>query len=105
TIPLCAQWYRQTNAVIFLSDREGFGFPIAEAASMSRWAIISQHNTAGVEAGGSAVVAIDPDSPETAALQVLQQLKQQQHPDPQNDLQKWSDSAVAYADEISKLLQ
>ena len=49
--PALAQWYRQTNAVMFLSDREGFGFPIAEAASMKRWAIISQHNTAGVEAG------------------------------------------------------
>ncbi|MEL6579590.1 MAG: glycosyltransferase [Cyanobacteria bacterium J06621_12] len=99
-----AQWYRQTNAVIFLSDREGFGFPIAEAASMSRWAIISQHNTAGVEAGGSAVIAINPDQPETAAPQILQQLNQQQHPDPQDNLQKWSDSAVAYVDEISKLL-
>ncbi|MEO0924954.1 MAG: glycosyltransferase [Cyanobacteria bacterium J06643_13] len=100
-----AQWYRQTNAVIFLSDREGFGFPIAEAASMSRWAIISQHNTAGIEAGGTAVMAIDPDSPETAALQVLKQLNQQQYPDSQDNLQKWSDSAVTYADEISKLLQ
>ncbi|MEO1671603.1 MAG: glycosyltransferase, partial [Cyanobacteria bacterium J06631_2] len=83
---------------------EGFGFPIAEAASMSRWAIISQHNTAGVEAGGSAVIAINPDQPETAAPQILQQLNQQQHPDPQDNLQKWSDSAVAYVDEISKLL-
>lgn len=99
-----AQWYRQTDAVVFLSDREGFGFPIAEAASMSRWAIISKHNTAGVEAGGSAIMAIDPDQPETAAKQILQQLKQQKHPLPQDNLQKWSDSAIAYADEIAKLL-
>lgn len=99
-----AQWYRQANAVIFLSDREGFGFPIAEAASMCRWAIISQLNTAGVEAGGKAIIAIDPDQPEIAATEVLQQLQQQEYPSVQNDLQKWSDSAVAYADEINKLL-
>ena len=99
-----AQWYRQTDAVIFLSDREGFGFPIAEAASMNRWAIISQHNTAGVEAGGGAVIAIDPDNPQAAAEQVLRQLERQSQPGAQDDLQKWSDSAVAYADEIDKLV-
>ena len=99
-----AQWYRQTDAVVFLSDREGFGFPIAEAASMSRWAIVSKYNTAGVEAGGSAIIAIDPDSPETAAKQVLQQLKRQPEPPAQDNLQKWSDSAVTYADEIANLL-
>ena len=100
-----AQWYRQTNAVVFLSDREGFGFPIAEAASMSRWAIISQHNTAGVEAGGTAIIAIAPEEPETAAQQVLEQLNRQPYPNAQANLQKWSDSAVAYANEIEKLLQ
>lgn len=99
-----AQWYRQTDAVVFLSDREGFGFPIAEAASLGRWAIISQHNTAGVEAGGTAIIAIDPDRPETSAKQVIGKLKQQRDPEVQNNLQKWSDSAVSYADEIAKLL-
>lgn len=102
--PALAQWYRQTNAVVFLSDREGFGFPIAEAASMQRWAIISQHNTAGVEAGGTAIMAIDPEAPQTAAQQVLEQLHRQPYPDAQTNLQKWSDSAVAYADEIEKLI-
>ena len=100
-----AQWYRQTDAVMFLSDREGFGFPIAEAASMNRWAIISQHNTAGIEAGGTAIIAIDPDQPVTAAEQILQQLQQQQYPSAQDNLQKWSDSAIAYADEIAQLLK
>jgi len=100
-----AQWYRQTKAVIFLSDREGFGFPIAEAASMSRWAIISQHNTAGIEAGGTAIMAIDPERSQSAAKQVLDRLDRQPYPDAQTNLQKWSDSAVAYADEIVKLLQ
>ena len=99
-----AQWYRQTDAVVFLSDREGFGFPIAEAASMSRWAIISKHNSAGVEAGGGAIIAIDPDNPEISAQQVLEQLKRQSQPLAQNNLQKWSDSAVSYAAEIAKLL-
>lgn len=99
-----AQWYRQADAVIFLSDREGFGFPIAEAASMCRWAIVSKLNTAGVEAGGEAIIAIDPDQPQQASNTILQQLQQQRYPFPQGNLQKWSDSAVSYADEICKLL-
>ena len=90
---------------MFLSDREGFGFPIAEAASMSRWAIISKHNTAGVEAGGTAIMAIDPDKPKIAAEQIIQRLHQQQYPAAQKDLQRWSDSAIDYADEIVKLLR
>ncbi|MEL6929580.1 MAG: glycosyltransferase [Cyanobacteria bacterium J06600_6] len=102
--PALAQWYRQTKAVTFLSDLEGFGFPIAEAASMSRWSIISQHNTAGIEAGGTAIMAIDPEAPEKAAQHILEQLHNQPYPDAQSNLQKWSDSAVAYADEIEKLM-
>ncbi|MEM8723386.1 MAG: glycosyltransferase [Cyanobacteria bacterium P01_G01_bin.39] len=99
-----AQWYRQAAAVIFLSDREGFGFPVAEAASMGRWAIISQLNTAGVESGGKAIIAIDPEQPQIAAKKILDHLQQELYPPVQNDLQQWSDSAVDYADEIEKLL-
>ncbi len=99
-----AQWYRQTDAVVFLSDREGFGFPIAEAASMRRWAIISHLNTAGMEAGREAIIAIDPDRPQQAAKQVLQKLEERKYPASQANFQKWSDSAVSYADEICKLL-
>ena len=99
-----AQWYRRANAVVFLSDREGFGFPIAEAASMGRWAVISQLNTAGVEAGGKAIISIDPDCPQSAAGEILQQLEKQLYPPEQNQLQQWSDSAIAYADEICGLL-
>ena len=102
--PVLAQWYRQTDAVLFLSDSEGFGFPIAEAASFRRWSVVSKLNQAGVEAGGSAIIAIDPDRPETAASEVLQQLKQNRHPTVQDGLQKWSDSAIEYANEICSLL-
>ena len=99
-----AQWYRQADAVIFISDAEGFGFPIAEAASFGRWAIVSQVNQAGVEAGGSAIIAIDPDNPQVGAAKVLQQLQQNKNPIIPARLQKWSDSAVSYADTICSLL-
>ncbi|WP_353736820.1 hypothetical protein, partial [Moorena sp. SIO2C4] len=35
---------------MFLSDREGFGLPIAEAASFGRFVVVSQGNQAGLEA-------------------------------------------------------
>lgn len=99
-----AQWYRQADAVVFLSDAEGFGFPIAEAASFGRWAIVSHLNHAGIEAGGSAIIAINPDNPQGGAAKVLEQLQQNKYPSIQNGLQKWSDSAVSYADQICSLL-
>jgi glycosyltransferase involved in cell wall biosynthesis len=102
--PALAQWYRQADAVVFLSDAEGFGFPIAEAASFSRWAIVSQLNQAGIEAGGGAIIAINPDNPQAGAAKVLEQLRQNKYPTVQDGLQKWSDSAISYADRICSLL-
>jgi glycosyltransferase involved in cell wall biosynthesis len=98
-----AQWYRQCNAVIFLSDLEGFGFPIAEAASFRRWAIVSQLNQAGVEAGGEAIIAVDFDNLETSATKILQQLAQNPYPKVTKNSQQWSDSAIIYADEICQI--
>ncbi|WP_293112527.1 MULTISPECIES: glycosyltransferase [Moorena] len=38
---ILAQWYREATAVVFLSDREGFALPIAEAASFGRFVVVS----------------------------------------------------------------
>lgn len=98
-----AQWYRQAKAVVFLSDNEGFGFPIAEAASFNRWGIISCHNQAAIEAGGNAIIAVDPDNPKAGAATVLEKLQEGTAPAVQN-LQTWQNAAVGYADIISRLL-
>lgn len=97
-----AQWYRQATAVVFLSDNEGFGFPIAEAASFGRWAVISDKNQAGMEAGGEALIPIDADNPEQAAAVVLQKLSEGQPQPPK--LQSWQETAAGYATEIATLL-
>ena len=95
-----AQWYRKATGVVFLSDNEGFGFPIAEAASFGRWVIVSQTNQAGIEAGGSAIVPVDPDDPKEAASKVLCQLKEGISPEVSISLPQWQSTAAAYAEEI-----
>jgi len=97
-----AEWYRHTAAVVFLSDNEGFGLPIAEASAFNRWAIVSHKNAAGAEAGSDALITVDADKPETAADKVLLQLKQSTYP-PTVSLPSWKDAAVAYAQEIKTL--
>jgi glycosyltransferase involved in cell wall biosynthesis len=98
-----AQWYRQATGIVFLSDHEGFGFPIAEAASFKKWVVISHQNDAGVEAGGEAIISIDPQQPEAAASVVLSQLKAQESPQGASSLPSWQDAAIAYTEEIKKL--
>jgi glycosyltransferase involved in cell wall biosynthesis len=98
-----AQWYRQANGIVFLSDNEGFGFPIAEAASFKRWVVISRHNEAGIEAGGEAIISINPQQPEEAASLVLSQLKAQEFPNVSLALPSWQDAAIAYTEEIKQL--
>ena len=98
-----AQWYRQATAIVFLSDNEGFGFPIAEAASFKRWVIISQTNQAGVESGGEAIIAINPSLPEAAAETVLSRLQTQQSPNVSSKVFSWQDAAIAYTREIEEL--
>lgn len=97
-----AEWYRHTAAVVFLSDNEGFGLPIAEAAFFNRWSIISDKNAAGSEAGGEALIPIDADQPKAAAADVLRQLHQATYPS-KVTLPSWEDAAVAYASEIKAL--
>ena len=98
-----AQWYRQATAIVFLSDNEGFGFPIAEAASFKRWVIVSETNQAGVESGGGAIIAINPSLPEAAAETVLSKLAGQQSPNVSSEVFSWQDAAIAYTREINRL--
>ncbi|MGB3570976.1 MAG: glycosyltransferase [Phormidesmis sp.] len=96
-----AEWYRHTSAVVFLSDNEGFGFPIAEAASFNRWAIVSDKNAASAEAGSHALITVDADTPEQAAAAVISQLHQ--GPPPKVSLSSWQETAFAYAEAIETL--
>lgn len=96
-----AQWYRSANAIVFLSDHEGFGFPIAEAASFNKWSIVSEQNQAAFEAGGNALISVNIHEPENGAKKVLEQLKQPQ-PAPVQ-LQTWETSAKLYAEIIAQL--
>ncbi|AOX00106.1 glycosyltransferase [Moorena producens PAL-8-15-08-1] len=100
---ILAQWYREATAVVFLSDREGFGLPIAEAASFGRFVVVSQGNQAGLEAGGSAIITVDPDQPREAAEKVMGGLKEKQLAEISSNLPKWETAAIAYADAINQL--
>ena len=102
--PELAQWYRQATGVVFLSDFEGFGLPIAEAASFGRWAIVSQVNQAGMEAGGKAVIAVDTKNPRTSAQQVLERIQAEEAPNDISNLPQWSTAAQSYGEELSALL-
>ncbi len=96
-----AEWYRHTSAVVFLSDNEGFGFPIAEAASFNRWAIVSDKNAASSEAGSHTLIAVDTNKLEQAASAVISQLSQ--GPPPKVSLLSWQEVASAYATAIKTL--
>ncbi|MEM9946360.1 MAG: glycosyltransferase [Cyanobacteria bacterium P01_D01_bin.36] len=97
-----AEWYRCTDAVVFLSDNEGFGLPVAEAAHFNRWAIVSSKNAAGSEAGSGALITVDAHQPDKAASRVLHQLREAAYP-PTVTLSSWQDAALAYAREIESL--
>lgn len=98
-----AQWYRQATAIVFLSKHEGFGFPIAEAASFGRWVIIDKDNQAGIELGKEAVIAIDLQELDSAADRILSQLETKETPPPSTELPTWEEAAIAYTEEIKSL--
>ena len=100
-----AQWYRQATAVIFLSDDEGFGFPIAEAASFGRWVVISQANEAGREAGFGAIIPVEPNNPQASAKTLLHQLQQKPFPLVSNQLPTWQTAAFQYTQQIDAVLK
>lgn len=97
-----AQWYRQATAVVFLSENEGFGLPIAEAAAFGRWVITSRNNQTSSEAGGGAIIAVDIHDSKSAATQVLTGLRTELPNN--NNLPKWDSVAKAYANEINATL-
>jgi glycosyltransferase involved in cell wall biosynthesis len=98
-----AQWYRQATAVVFLSENEGFGLPIAEAVSFGRWIVASQTNQASREAGGAAVIPVLPTNPQKAAATVLERLQKSRFPLIEARGQQWCKTASVYAAEICRL--
>ena len=100
-----AQWYRQAAAVVFLSENEGFGLPIAEAAAFGRWIIVSKTNQASREAGRSAIIPVIPTNPQEAAEIVLERLNKSQSPLVQTSGQQWRQTAIDYAVEICSLAE
>ena len=101
---LLAQWYRQATAVVFLSENEGFGLPVAEAVAFDRWIVVSQTNQASSEAGGDAVIPIEPTNPHAAATTLLEQLQKSHSPLTKTSGQQWHQTASAYAEEICRLI-
>lgn len=99
-----AQWYRQATAIVFLSDNEGFGFPIAEATSFGRWVIVSQANQASLEAGAEAIIRVDPNDPLTSALAISQQFLSNPSIFICNNLPTWQSAAFKYAQEIDMVM-
>ncbi|MEM6449371.1 MAG: glycosyltransferase [Cyanobacteria bacterium P01_D01_bin.105] len=99
-----AQWYRQAAAVIYLSDNEGFGLPIAEAASFKKWVIVSAANQAALEVGKGAIIPIEAKDPRSAAGQVLQQLQAATEASPSQSLPTWQAAAESYANELQHWL-
>ncbi len=102
-----AAWYSHSTAVVFLSDNEGFGSPVAEAASFGRRVIVSAHNQATLGAGGDAVIPVMPQDAERAAIAVLDQVgngsKRTVTTLPPK-VYTYADAAVTYADEIRQLV-
>lgn len=99
-----AEWYRRATAVVFLSDHEGFGFPVAEAASFGRWTIVSEANLACLETGSKVLIPVDSSNPQEAALKVLQTLDKGKASDNSQQQQTWRATAKLYAELISEIL-
>ena len=100
-----AQWYRQAAAVVYLSDSEGFGLPIAEAASFNQWVVVNQNNQAAVEVGQGSIISIDLSSPATSAKQVLDQLGASQPTSTARSLPTWKAAANDYTKTIINSLK
>lgn len=102
---ILAQWYRQASTVVFLSENEGFGLPIAEAVAFGRWILVSKTNQASCEAGGKAVISVDPTDPQTATTKLLERLHESPFPPDEAKGQPWQTTASAYATEICRLTE
>jgi glycosyltransferase involved in cell wall biosynthesis len=106
--PTLAAWYSHATAVVFLSDNEGFGSPVAEAASFGRRVIVSAKNQATLGAGGDAVIPVMPEEANRAAIAVLEQIgsgAEKIASSPPTKVYSYADAAVTYADEIARLIK
>ncbi len=99
-----AQWYRRAAAVVYLSDSEGFGLPIAEAASFKKWVVVSEVNQAALEVGKGSIIAINANQPDEAAQKVIHQLATAAQASPSQSLPTWKAAADRYANAIEYLL-
>lgn len=95
-----AQWYRQAKAVVYLSDNEGFGLPIAEAASFGKWVVVSAANQAALEVGQGAIIPVDTQTPALGADAVIAQLRTSAKAMPSQALPTWEAAAAAYARDL-----
>jgi glycosyltransferase involved in cell wall biosynthesis len=66
-------FYSTTDALIFPSLQEGFGWPIAEAQACG-CKVITTNRAPMTEVGGDAAIYIEPESPEVAAEIIYSQL-------------------------------
>jgi glycosyltransferase involved in cell wall biosynthesis len=98
-----AQWYRQATAVVYLSDSEGFGLPIAEAASFKKWVVVSAANQAAMEVGKGSIIPIASNQPNEAAQKIIQQLATATQSSPSQSLPTWQAAADSYVFEILSL--
>lgn len=97
-----AEWYRQCSAVIFLSNDEGFGLPIAEAVSFKKHTIISSANKAGLEAGGKGVIPIDIDALAEGALHFID-AAQKAPANTETQMPTWQAAAEGYAEKLCSI--
>jgi hypothetical protein len=98
-----AQWYRQAAAVVYLSDSEGFGLPIAEAASFKKWVVVSEANQAAIEVGKGSIISIAAHHLDEAAQKIIQQLAVAAQSSPSQSLPTWQAAADSYAAIIDRL--
>jgi len=99
-----AAWYKHATAVVFLSENEGFGTPVAEGPEFERRVIINKKNLASFGAGGDAVIVVDPQDQPAAAATVLEKLAVERVvPEaPPSEVYTYADAAARYAEELSR---
>lgn len=97
-----AQWYREASAVVYLSESEGFGLPIAEAASFKKWVVVNDRNQAAIEVGQGSIIPISTQNPTAAATKIIAQLTQTTQATPSQSLPTWSAAAKQYAADIQR---
>jgi glycosyltransferase involved in cell wall biosynthesis len=99
-----AQWYRRAAAVVYLSDSEGFGLPIAEAASFKKWVVVSEANQAAIEVGKGSIIPIAANQPSEGAHKIIRQLAAAAQGSPSESLPTWQAAADGYAANIEYLI-